>query len=81
MINQPPIINIFEKAATKASKYLKRDFGEIENLQIQSKKISDFVTNADLNSEKILLHFLSDSPKSSKIVTTFSSDSPKRVTL
>ena len=40
MINQPPIINIFEKAATKASKYLKRDFGEIENLQIQSKKIS-----------------------------------------
>ena len=38
MINQPPIINIFEKAAIKASKYLKRDFGEIENLQIQSKK-------------------------------------------
>ena len=58
MINQPPIINIFEKAATKASKYLKRDFGEIENLQIQSKKISDFVTNADLKSEKILLETL-----------------------
>ena len=51
MINQPPVINIFEKAAKKASKYLKRDFGEIENLQIQSKKISDFVTNADLKSE------------------------------
>ena len=58
MINQPPIINIFEKAAIKASKYLKRDFGEIENLQIQSKKISDFVTNADLKSEKILLETL-----------------------
>ena len=58
MINQPPVINIFEKAAKKASKYLKRDFGEIENLQIQSKKISDFVTNADLKSEKILLETL-----------------------
>ena len=58
MINQPPIINIFEKAATKASKYLKRDFGEIENLQIQSKNIGDFVTNADLKTEKILLDTL-----------------------
>ncbi len=58
MINQPPIINIFEKAAKKASKYLKRDFGEIENLQIQSKKMSDFVTSTDLNVEKVLLETL-----------------------
>ena len=43
---QPPIINIFEKAVRKAGKYLLRDFGEIENLQIQSKSLGDFVTNA-----------------------------------
>ena len=55
---QPPIINIFEKAARKAGKVLIRDFGEIENLQIQSKNLGDFVTNADLNSEKILIETL-----------------------
>ena len=45
---QPPVINIFEKAAKKAGKILSRDFGEIENLQIQSNSLGDFVTNADL---------------------------------
>ena len=55
---QPPIINIFEKAVRKAGKSLIRDFGEIENLQIQSKQIGDFVTNADIKSEKILLETL-----------------------
>tara|TARA_Y100000741_G_scaffold354089_1_gene327986 strand:- start:1809 stop:2585 length:777 start_codon:yes stop_codon:yes gene_type:complete len=55
---QPPVINIFEKAARKAGKMVIRDFGEIENLQIQSKNIGDFVTNADLKSEKILIDTL-----------------------
>ena len=55
---QPPIINIFEKAVRKASKALLRDFGEIENLQIESKNVGDFVTNADLKTEKILLETL-----------------------
>jgi myo-inositol-1(or 4)-monophosphatase len=58
MHNQPPIINIFEKSVRKAGKSFLRDFGEIENLQIQSKNIGDFVTNADLNTEKILLETL-----------------------
>tara|TARA_B100001540_G_scaffold303302_1_gene311766 strand:- start:35 stop:820 length:786 start_codon:yes stop_codon:yes gene_type:complete len=55
---QPPIINIFEKAARKAGKALTKDFIEIENLQIKSKELGDFVTNADLKSEKILLETL-----------------------
>ena len=55
---QPAIINIFEKAAKKAGKILIRDFGELENLQIQSKSIGDFVTNADLKVEKSLLETL-----------------------
>ena len=58
MNNQSPTINIFEKAARKAAKGLIRDFGEIEKLQIQNKKIGDFVTNADLKSEKQLLETL-----------------------
>ena len=55
---QPAIINIFEKAAKKAGKILIRDFGEIENLQIQSKSVGDFVTNADVKVEKSLLDTL-----------------------
>jgi len=55
---QPPVINIFEKAVKKAGKILIRDFGEIENLQIQSKSLGDFVTNADLKVEKSLLETL-----------------------
>ena len=54
----PATINIFEKAARKAGKILVRDFGEIENLQIQSKSIGDFVTSADLKIEKSLLETL-----------------------
>ena len=58
MKDQPPIINIFEKAARKAGRILVRDFGEIENLQIQSKSVGDFVTSADLKVEKSLLETL-----------------------
>ena len=58
MRNQTPTINIFEKAVRRASKSLIRDFGETENLQIQSKSIGDFVTKSDLKAEKELLDIL-----------------------
>ncbi len=58
MKNQTPTINIFEKAVRKAGREILRDFGEIENLQIQFKKIADFVTNTDLKSEKKLYEIL-----------------------
>ena len=54
----PATINIFEKAARKAGRILSRDFGEIENLQIQSKSIGDFVTSADLKVEQSILETL-----------------------
>ena len=54
----PATINIFEKAARKAGRVLVRDFGEIENLQIQSKNVGDFVTSADLKVEQSLLETL-----------------------
>ena len=55
---QPAVINIFEKSVKKAGKILLRDFGELENLQIQSKSVGDFVTNADIKVEKTLLETL-----------------------
>ncbi len=54
----PSTINIFEKAARKAGRILARDFGEIENLQIQSKNVGDFVTSADFKVEESLLETL-----------------------
>ena len=54
----PATINIFEKAARKAGRILSRDFGEIENLQIQSKHVGDFVTSADLKVEQSILETL-----------------------
>ena len=54
----PATINIFEKAAKKAGRILTRDFGEIENLQIKSKGVGDFVTSTDLKVEKSLLETL-----------------------
>ena len=52
--NQPPIINIMEKAARTAGKKLIRDFGELEKLQVSSKTLGNIVTNADIRTEKIL---------------------------
>ena len=51
-------INIFEKAVRKAARSLLRDFGEIENLQIQTKGLGNFVTNADLKTEQNLIKTL-----------------------
>ena len=51
-------LNIMIKASEKASKILIRDFGEIENLQIQSKSVGDFVTSADLKVEQSILETL-----------------------
>ncbi len=39
----------------KASRYLIRDFGEIENLQVSKKAPGDFVSSADKRTEKILI--------------------------
>ncbi|MSO72327.1 MAG: inositol monophosphatase [Rhodospirillaceae bacterium] len=41
-------------AAQKAARSLKRDFGEVEQLQVSQKGPSDFVSAADLKAEKVL---------------------------
>jgi myo-inositol-1(or 4)-monophosphatase len=48
------LLNVMVKAAQKAARGLKRDFGEIENLQVSLKGPADFVSAADQRAEKIL---------------------------
>ena len=44
-------LNIMIKAARKAARGLVRDFGEVENLQVHSKSVGDFVSRADIRAE------------------------------
>jgi len=48
------LLNVMIKAARKASRTLKRDFGEVEHLQSSVKGPGNFVTAADRRAEEIL---------------------------
>ncbi len=48
------IIRVMEKAARKAGGRLRRDFGEVEHLQVSRKGPSDFVSKADQASERTI---------------------------
>jgi myo-inositol-1(or 4)-monophosphatase len=48
------LMNVMLKAARKAARTLKRDFGEIEHLQVSLKGPANFVTAADRRAEQIL---------------------------
>ncbi|QZH74897.1 MAG: inositol monophosphatase [Erythrobacter sp.] len=48
------LIRVMEKAARKAGGRLRRDFGEVEHLQVSRKGPSDFVSKADQVAERIL---------------------------
>ena len=48
------LLNVMIKAAFRAGKSLKRDLGEIENLQVSLKGPRNFVTAADRRAEEIL---------------------------
>lgn len=48
------LIRVMEKAARKAGGRLRRDFGEVEHLQVSRKGPSDFVSKADRAAERIL---------------------------
>jgi myo-inositol-1(or 4)-monophosphatase len=48
------LLNVMIKAARKAARALKRDFGEIENLQVSLKGPANFVSAADRKAEEIL---------------------------
>ena len=48
------LIRVMEKAARKAGGRLRRDFGEVEHLQVSRKGPSDFVSKADRASERTI---------------------------
>ena len=51
---QSPLLNVMTKAAYRAGRSLKRDLGEIENLQVSMKGPRNFVTAADRRAEEIV---------------------------
>jgi myo-inositol-1(or 4)-monophosphatase len=53
------LMNVMTAAALKAGRGLKRDFGEVENLQVSVKGPGDFVTSADKKAERTLFEELS----------------------
>src|SRR5262245_2833880 len=48
------LLNVMIKAARKAGRTLKRDFGEVEHLQVSLKGPANFVTAADRKAEEVL---------------------------
>ncbi len=64
-----PQINLITRACMKASRFLIRDFGEIENLQVSSKGPGDFVSSADKRTEKILIEELQKAHPEYGIIT------------
>ncbi|TDR90470.1 inositol monophosphatase family protein [Enterovirga rhinocerotis] len=49
-----PLISVMTEAVTKAARSLRRDFGEVENLQVSRKGPANFVSAADHRAEEIL---------------------------
>ncbi len=58
-VNTSALINVMSAAAVKAGKGLLRDFGEVDQLQISRKGVSNFVTKSDIRTEKLLQKELS----------------------
>ncbi|MEQ1688489.1 MAG: inositol monophosphatase family protein [Sphingopyxis sp.] len=54
MAAQSGVITVMERAARKAGAKLRRDFGEVEHLQVSRKGPADFVSRADRQAERTL---------------------------
>jgi myo-inositol-1(or 4)-monophosphatase len=59
MTIRTPIMNVMTAAARKAARSLRRDFGEVEALQVSKKGPADFVSAADERVEHVLFAELS----------------------
>lgn len=59
MARRSPLINVIVSSVMRASKSLRRDFGEVENLQVSRKGPADFVSAADRRVEQGLYEELS----------------------
>lgn len=59
MAVKSPLINVILSAVTKASRTIRRDFNEVEKLQVSRKGPADFVSVADERVENLLVEELS----------------------
>ena len=59
MARRSALVNVMVPAAMKAARGLRRDFGEVEHLQVSKKGPADFVSEADRRAEQILFDELS----------------------
>ena len=51
MVSHSGLLTVMERAARKAGSKLRRDFGEVEHLQVSRKGPADFVSKADKQAE------------------------------
>lgn len=58
MSSHSALITVMERAARKAAPRLRRDFNEVENLQVSRKGPSDFVSNADFAAQETICEAL-----------------------
>jgi len=54
MVRRSPLVNVMVAAVMKASRALRRDFGEVEQLQVSMKGPADFVSIADKKAEETI---------------------------
>jgi myo-inositol-1(or 4)-monophosphatase len=55
LVSHSGLITVMQKAARKAAPRLRRDFGEVEQLQVSRKGPADFVSLADKNAEQTVM--------------------------
>ncbi|MGK2909664.1 MAG: inositol monophosphatase family protein [Sphingobium sp.] len=58
MASHSGLLTVMERAARKAAPRLRRDFGEVEHLQVSKKGPADFVTMADKRAEQTVVEEL-----------------------
>ena len=58
MVSHSGLITVMERAARKAAPRIRRDFGEVEQLQVSRKGPADFVSLADQRAEQTLVEEL-----------------------
>ena len=58
MVSHSGLITVMQKAARKAAPRLRRDFGEVEQLQVSRKGPADFVSMADKRAEQTVMEEL-----------------------
>ena len=55
MVSHSGLITVMQRAARKAAPRLRRDFGEVEQLQVSRKGPGDFVSMADKRAEQTIV--------------------------